>query len=94
VRELSTELLAAQEEAAALAGAHELMLSNSPSAEQLAAAAVARERAQQEARNREVLELLKSKVGARGAAAHALCSHQAGGAAGSTTAVALWSLHG
>ncbi len=62
VRELNTELSGARAEAAALAGLQEQLRAASPDLDRMVEAAIARERAVQDARNAKVLELLASKV--------------------------------
>ena len=65
VQELGSELQAAEEEVAALEGLQEQLAADVGADEQiqaLVAAAVAREHAVQESRNRKVLDLLSSKV--------------------------------
>lgn len=66
VQELGSELQSAEEEVAALEGLQEQLAAEVDADEQiqaLVAAAVAREHAVQESRNRKVLDLLSSKVG-------------------------------
>jgi hypothetical protein len=67
VQDLASELQEVREQLAALDGLQQQMAAHAPEGvdvDALVKATVAHERASQEARNRKVLELLKSKVGA------------------------------